>query len=189
MMPIFVRAAVLFALTLPFAARAQVVTVFGLPLGGPLPKLPICRSSDDSVPASCRVTSGERMAGSMAAKSATVRIPAASAPVWAGVTPTLHLDLDGGLIASLKIDAFYVDPRTVNASLGKRFGLPDSHLATAEAVNDQWHRPDLDIDMFCIREDLHARCTVTFRSAAAAAARRIELAERDRRAAQRPASP
>lgn len=189
MTPIFIRAAVLFALALPFAASAQVVMVFGLPLGGPLPKLPICRGNDDPVPAPCRATTRERSTGGTPAKSATVRIPAASAPVWAGATPSLNLDLDGDLIASLKIEAFYVDPGTVNASLSKRFGLPDSHLATAQAVNDRWHRPDIDIDLFCIREDRRARCTVTFRSAAAAAMHRNELAERDRRDGQRPASP
>lgn len=178
------------ALSLPaFAADAPVVTVFGLPLGGSLPKLPLCRSIDGPVTAICHAAATNTTTGKAAAKSAVVRIPTNSAPVWAGESPMLHLDIIGGLIASMKIEAFYVDPGTVNASLSKRFGLPSSHFANAQAVRDQWHLPDLDIDLFCIREDARARCVVTFRSAADAASLRNEIAERDRRNAQRPASP
>lgn len=178
------------ALMLPaFAAGAPVVTVFGLPLGGSLPKLPPCRSSEGPVAATCQAAATNTTTGKAAAKSAVVRIPTNSAPVWAGESPTLQLDIIGGLIASLKIEAFYVDPSTVNASLSKRFGPPSSHFANAHAVQDQWHLPDLDIDLFCIREDARARCVVTFRSSAEAASLRNEIAERDRRNAQRPTSP
>lgn len=181
-----IRAALVAAMIIaPTLSPAQVVTVFGLPLGGAAPKLPVCSRAaiGEPVAATCWA---DRQPG-RATTSAEVRLPASATPVWAGEAPSLKLQLVGGLIAVIAIDAHISAATDATISLGQRFGRPTSHVARDGNLRDQWDRPDLALELLCARQ--LEICTVTFRSAAAVASELALNAAKSRRDAARPAAP